>query len=133
MKPWSNERKVLAAGVVALTLIGAYFRLIRLGDASLRGDSLEFWRICQQPVTAAGIVSGWMSLMGMSGQFPFSMAVTKWFLDTFHLSVTLFNLRLPSAIWGIVTIPVAAAPDPGKTVFGCRTGFLFQLSFISVT
>ena len=107
------------AGVVAL---GAFLRLFALGDASLRGDSLEFWRICQAPVTGSYMFSHWLDLMGMSGQFPFSMALTKGFLDAFDLPVTFANLRLPSAIWGILTI--LAAYRLGAAIRGPWLGVL---------
>ncbi|MFH0907579.1 MAG: glycosyltransferase family 39 protein [bacterium] len=127
MKLRYNARYATAAGVVALTLVGAYFRLVRLGVPALRADSLEFWRICQQPVTAAGIFTDWMNLLGISGQFPFPMAATKWFMDTFRLPVTFFGLRLPSALWGIATIPVAFGL--GRRLCNARCGFLLALLF----
>jgi 4-amino-4-deoxy-L-arabinose transferase-like glycosyltransferase len=63
--------------------------------------------ICQGPITAGQMFGRWLELMGMSGQFPFSMATTKAFLETFDLAPTFTNLRLPSALWGILTVLAA--------------------------
>ncbi len=98
------SRRFIVVALAALVLAGAFFRLHDLGKPSLRADTITFWTMCQQPVTAGQIFSQWMRLMGISGQFPFAMAYTKWTLDTFHLPLTEFNLRLPGAIWGILTI-----------------------------
>lgn len=116
------DRKATLLTLAVIVLAGAHFRLVALDDAALRADSIELWRICQQPVSASDIFTRWMDLMGLSGQFPFPVAVKKWFLDTFSLSFNHFNLRLPSALWGIVTI--LAAYGLGRTLWDDRTGLL---------
>jgi hypothetical protein len=77
---------------------------VRLGDAALRADTITFWNICSQPLSMRGIFQNWTQL-GHTGHFPFPNAVIRGFLDLFQLPLTHFTLRLPSALWGTLTVP----------------------------
>ena len=92
-------------GLLALiVLVGALFRLYDLGGCALHSDGLNFWRICQQDVSAKDIFNNWMKLMGLSAQFPFAVSAAKFVIDVLHLPVTFFSIRLSSALWGIATV-----------------------------
>ena len=111
--------------LACILVLGSYFRLANLGLAALRGDTIEFWKICSRPLSAGQIFSQWTTLMGSSGQFPFAMATTKCLIDLFHLPVTEFALRLPSALWGIATIFIAYCA--GKCLAGRKVGLALSL------
>jgi hypothetical protein len=116
--------------VLLLILVAAsWVRLAGQETMALRADSLEFYRICGQQVTGSQIFDHWLEIMGLSGQFPFPMAFTKWFLDTFSLPVTLLNLRLPSILWGILT--VLFAYGAGRRLLGPGAG-LFLAALLAL-
>lgn len=83
---------------------GAYFRLVRLGEPSLRADTIHFWNICRANLSAWEIVTEWDKLP--VGQPAFPLAVTKWYIDAFHLPVTHFTIAFPNALFGILAVPV---------------------------
>ncbi len=116
------NRKQIAWCLIPVVLGGVYFRLAGLGDAALRADSIELWRICQQPITGSVIFTNWFDLMGVTGQFPFQAAFTRWVLDVLSLPLNHFTFRFPSALWGILTI--IAAYGLGKSVRDERAGLL---------
>lgn len=108
--PSRARRAPVLVALLAILGVAAYFRLSDLGLASLRADTITFWNICSQPAVSAGdIFRNWLQLMGISGQFPFPMAFTKGFLDVFNLPVTHVTLRLPSALWGVLSVLFAYA------------------------
>ncbi|MFC1497429.1 hypothetical protein ACFLS1_03010 [Verrucomicrobiota bacterium] len=111
-----------------ITVIGAYFRLIRLGEVSMRGDTMEIWKVCKMDLSAFEI---WRDIRKVAGQgfMPFQMAYTRAFLDIFHLPLTFFTIRLTAAIWGIISIPVmyAAGRLLGGVKFGLVTALLLAL------
>jgi hypothetical protein len=63
-----------------------------------------FFDICHQPVSGWVVFTKWMELMGRTSQLPFSLAITKLFIDVFHLVPTAFMIRLPNALFGILTV-----------------------------
>jgi hypothetical protein len=96
--------------LLAIVGLGAFFRLYNLGGAAFRTDEGGFHEWCQMPISWRYICSHWFELIGdISGQFPFAPAFTKGFLDCFHLPASHFAVRLPSALWGILSIPIAFA------------------------
>ena len=50
------------------------------------------------------VFTQWLELMGRAAQLPFSLAITKCFIDVLHLTPTAFTIRLPSALFGILTV-----------------------------
>lgn len=93
--------------VVALVLVvalAAGFRLYHLGVPSFRADTIHFFDFCHRPLSGWVIFIQWMELMGRSSQFPFPVAITKCFVDVLHLTPTAFMIRLPSALFGILTV-----------------------------
>lgn len=88
-------------GIIALA---AGFRLYHLGNPSFRADTILFFDICHRPVSAWIIFTQWMELLGRTAQFPFSLAITKGMIDVFHLTPTAFVIRLPNAVFGILTV-----------------------------
>lgn len=122
---------------LAIVAIASAFRWIGLGETSLRADALEFWRICRQAITAGTVFGRWSELMGVSGQFPFPMALTKWFVDVMPGDFSLAKLRLPSAIWGVLAVVFAyrlghvLRGRPGAILMATLTAlhpFLLQMS-----
>ncbi|NCC53279.1 MAG: hypothetical protein EOM20_18985 [Spartobacteria bacterium] len=115
---WINR---YGLGLLAITLAGAWLRLVDLGLSALRADTILFWNICGRESGAGAIWRKWMDF-GPGGQFPFPMAVTEFFLHTFGIPLTHFTVRFPSAVWGILTIPVCYAM--GKALGNKRVGLL---------
>lgn len=104
-KIWSQQW--LIAIVVAIILIaGAGLRFVRLNDASQNSDG-QIHDVCQMGATPADIVMKWEQLVGRMYQMPFPAALTKLFLDIFHLPPTRGNVIMPSAIWGMLAILAA--------------------------
>lgn len=87
--------------------LAVFFRLYRLGDAAMRADTMIYWNAL------------------IEGAAPFSMQVTKRFLEWFSLEDSFFWRRFPSAIWGIAAVPVAYGM--GRQVEGARLGVLCAL------
>jgi len=120
-----GSRRLVVVTLAAIIAGGAFFRLAYLGMSALRADTITFWNICGRPITLGAIFGDWLKLMGVTGQFPFPMAFTKWFLDVFHLPLTFFTLRLPSALWGILTVGLAFGL--GRALAGVKAGLLLAL------
>jgi hypothetical protein len=94
--------------VPLLLLVGAsFFRLFRLGTASLQIDNFLFWDLFHRGVSSGQIFSNWMELTGLTGQLPFAAAAAKLFIDLFHLPLSFRTMILPFALCGILTVPVA--------------------------
>ncbi|HBA84333.1 MAG TPA: hypothetical protein DCZ95_09595 [Verrucomicrobia bacterium] len=97
------DKKVWIA-LLVIVAAAIWFRVAGQDSMALRADSLEFWRICGQQITGSQIFEHWLEIMGLSGQFPFPMASTKWFVDASGLPLTLLSLRLPSILWGVLSV-----------------------------
>ncbi len=95
--------------LLAIVLLGSYFRLARLNECSLQMDNQDFLTPCREGLSFVGVFSHWQELPTGKNHLPFPVAFTAGVLHVFHLPVTLGNLILPSAIWGILMIPVAFA------------------------
>ncbi|MDO9543463.1 MAG: glycosyltransferase family 39 protein [Kiritimatiellia bacterium] len=63
--------------------------------------------------------------MGSTAQLPFTLAITKCFIDTLHLAPTDFMIRLPCALFGILTVPGIYLL--GRQMAGCAFGLLLAL------
>jgi len=92
---------IVAAALAALA--GAYLRLSQLGDSALRADTITFFKICQQDLSALDIFRHWLEL-GHVNQLPFANAFAKWLIDVLGVPVTHFSVRLPSALWGMLCL-----------------------------
>ena len=115
---WPPESIWLAATL----LVGGFFRFHRLGLAALRADTITFWNICLETAGPGQVFREWMQLMGISGQFPFAAAATKWFLSVTGVEQAFATLRLPAAMWG--TAAVLAAYFVGREFKNTRIGLL---------
>lgn len=82
------------------------------------GDELEMWRACKHGASAWGILRGEVPL---SMHLPFP-AYIKAFQQLFHLEPTLFAIRLPGALLGILCIPMLFAA--GRRLLGVGGGLL---------
>jgi len=121
-----NRRWLVPAALIAVVAVGSYFRLADLGLSAFRADEGFFWGVSRQNISPGEIFERWMELQGVSGQFPFAAAFTKWFLVFFHLTPNHFTVHLPSALWGIAT--VAVAYGLGREFAG--RGFGLALAFV---
>lgn len=120
------ERRRTALALCGILVVAAAFRLIGLGDSAFRSDTIEFWKICNQPnLSIADVFSHWMELMGLSGQLPFAVAAAKALINLGHLPTTAFTVRLISALWGVMT--VGAAYQAGRALGGRRVGLTMAL------
>ena len=99
-----NTNRLLWGGFLIIVLAGVFFRLYQLDYAAMRGDTMIYWN-AQIP-----------------GGVPFSMEVTKHFLQAFNLMDSVYWRRFPSAVWGILIIP--AAFGLGRIFGGKRSGML---------
>ncbi len=63
-----------------------------------------FYDICHQSVSGWVVFTQWMELMGRTGQLPFPLAITKGFIDILHIAPSAFMIRLPNAIFGVLTV-----------------------------
>jgi hypothetical protein len=99
----------LKKAIVPLLILcgGLFLRLFRLGTASLQIDNIIFWDLFSREVSAAGIISQWMELTGLTGQLPFVAAAAKLFIDLFHLPLSFRTMILPFSLCGALTFPVA--------------------------
>src|SRR5665811_1581798 len=99
------RKKWMGLALVLIVALAAGFRLYHLDVPAFRADTMLFFDICHRPVSAWIVFTQWMELMGgPTAQFPFSLAITKLVLDVFHLAPTAFMIRLPNALFGILTV-----------------------------
>lgn len=99
-----HSPRFAVAALVFLVALGAYLRLVRLDEYSLRADTINFWTICHSQLTARDIIHKWGEL-GLDHP-PFTLVAIKWMIDTFHLPVTHAVLAVIPAAFGILCIPV---------------------------
>jgi len=104
-KLWSR-RWLTWTVVVIVLVVGGYFRVVGLNDTSLHGDGI-IHDVCKMGAPPSDILMKWEQLLGRTCQMAVPAALTKLFLDVFHLSSTRGNVILPSAIWGILAILAA--------------------------
>lgn len=98
--------RIVVPLVVALAA-AAFFRLYHLAEPAFRADTILFFNITKQVSGAGSIFSHWLQLMGISGQLPFPMAFTEFFLNLFGLEPSHLTLRLPAVGWGLLSVVVA--------------------------
>ena len=111
--------------MILIAAAGALLRFSYPQRPDLGSDTIEFWRICSQPVAASYVFSHWMELIGDSGQFPLALATAKAFLNATGLPLTQFTVRFPSACWGVAAIVVAFFA--GRAFGGRRVGLTLAL------
>jgi len=104
MRDVAVRSRWLNAALIVVIVIAAGFRLYHLGVPSFRADTMIFFDLCQRSQSAWAIFTQWLSLMGSSAQFPFPVAITKCFIDVLHLPLNAFMIRLPHALFGILTV-----------------------------
>lgn len=75
--------------IACILLLGALLRFLWLGQAAMRADSMVFWN------------------GGIPGACPLAVETTKRFVEFFNLEDFFFWRRFPSAVWGVLAIPVA--------------------------
>lgn len=115
---WPGFAKTLRPGVpvvamVFIVALAAGLRLFDLGVPAFGADTMNFFDICHRPLSGWVIFTQWMELMGRTAQLPFPLAITKCFIDVLHLAPTDFMIRLPSALFGILTVM-------GMYLLGCQ-------------
>ncbi|MFH1477943.1 MAG: hypothetical protein ABIH24_10720 [Verrucomicrobiota bacterium] len=99
------RKKWMGLALVMIMALAAGLRLYHLGVPSFRADTMHFFDFCHRPLGAWAIFTQWMELMGgTSSQMPFSVAITKCFIDVLHLTPTAFMIRLPNAVFGILMV-----------------------------
>lgn len=113
------------AMLAVVLAFAAGLRLFHLGVPSFRADTMLFFDICHRPVSGWVIFSQWMELMGRTAQFPFSLAITKFFIDVCHLEPTAFAIRLPNALFGVLTVLLMYMT--GRQMAGRAFGLLLAL------
>ena len=105
---WTTGRRWLTWGALAcLILLGAYFRLARLGVPALNMDSQDFLTPCEHGISFLQVFTHWDELPTGKNHLPFPVAFTCWVVQTFRLPLTFTTLALPAVLWGLLAIPVA--------------------------
>jgi uncharacterized membrane protein (UPF0136 family) len=89
--------------LLVLTALGAWLRLYRLGDIAMRMDEGNGWAIWKAGATIGDVVSGKANHGGMA----LYVVAAMWFVDVFKLPLDFFTFRLPTAIIGVLAIPLA--------------------------
>lgn len=121
----AGRRMPTWAIVAVVAVVGACFRFSYPQRPDLGTDTIEFWRICGQPISTYDVFAHWMDLIGDSGQFPLAVAAVKAFLNATGLPLTQFTVRFPSACWGVAA--VVAAFFAGRAFGGKRVGITLAL------
>lgn len=119
MKRWLGKLQwPLLAGLAAILLVGAYFRLAGLAAEAMRADTINCWMALQRGFSPFD----WQQIFEVMGKapMPFTFAFTKGFMDLFGLKQTFVTIRLPAVFMGLVSI--AAAYGAGRQYGGVRTG-----------
>lgn len=105
---------------------GAFFRLYDLGLSAFRADTILLYSLAQRKVPPADVFAKWFEVSGAAGQMPMPAWIMQIFLAAIGWQVTPFTVRLPFALVGIVTIPIAFWS-------GCRFGGrLFGILFAAL-
>lgn len=125
LREWNwNERPLRTILLALILVVGAYLRISRLGDEPMRGDTIEYLRVCRMDVSVSDIYNDVKGIVGQA-LFPFPVAVHKGFLNLFGLEPNFFNVQVPAALWGIATIPVGYAC--GAILAGAPAGLILAL------
>jgi len=111
-------RRYLGKLVVgAITLIAIELRLLCLGRKSLWFDEVISFSIASlDPAGFRNILFSWEANMGL-----YYLILRQWL----HLGVSEFVVRLPSAIFGVLTVPLLFSL--GRRLFGEKTGLIASL------
>ena len=128
----SKIRMATALGLAVMVLAGGYFRLARLEQATMGGDVMEYYKICQSGVRPAELLVHSPKYIGAMP--PLWFAAHNWFLQTFQLPVNFGTVRRLDAITGILTILAAfgAGRAAGGRWIGLLTAFLVTLQPLHV-
>ncbi len=94
------------SAIIAVLIGGAIFRIKGLNETSSHGDAL-IHDVCKKGASPIDIIVKWDKLLGPTAQMAVPAAVTKLFLDVFHLPPTKGNVILPSALWGMLAVLAA--------------------------
>jgi hypothetical protein len=89
--------------ILILTALGAWLRLYRLGDISMRMDEGNGWAVWKAGATIDDLLSG----RSKPGGMPLTPVASMALCHLFHLPLTFFTFRLASALIGILAIPLA--------------------------
>jgi hypothetical protein len=93
--------------LLLISAIGTLFRFYDLGGAALRADTIMFWNLCRNvQLTPGHLYTGWLNIVGETGQFPTAVAMTRLWLDLTGLPVTEWSLRFPNALLGALSVPL---------------------------
>lgn len=120
-----KSRGIFISVFVFVILTSVVFRIYKLGAPPFRADTMLFRQICASQISAWTLFGDWLNVLGKTAQFPFSMAFTKFCMDFFHLPINDFIVRLPNALFGILT--VGAMYMLGRQLAGRRFGLFLAL------
>ena len=121
-----------ALGLALMVLAGGYLRLARLEQATMGGDVMEYYKICQSGVRPAELLVHSPQYIGAMP--PLWFAAHNWFLQTFHLPVNFGTVRRLDALTGLLAILAAfwAGRAAGGRGTGLLTAFLVTLQPLHV-
>lgn len=109
--------------VSSLLALAVFLRLWALGSGSIHPDGI-IHDVCRMDVSAADVLNNWESYVGMTGQLPVVAAMTKAFINLFHLQPTFRNVILPSSLWS--SLSVLAFFGLGRKIGGRSFGLMLM-------
>lgn len=119
----NKVRIATVLGLLLMVLAGGYLRLVRLEQATMGGDVMEFYKICQAGIRPGELLVNSPKYIGAMP--PLWFAAHNWFLQTFHLPVNFGTVRMLDALTGILGI--LAAFGAGRAAGGRRIGLVAAL------
>lgn len=87
--------------------VGAFFRLYDLDLAAFRADEFLLWKLAERKVPPSDILTKWFEVSGVVAQMPLPAWIAQIFFKTIGWHVTPYTARLPYALLGVLTVPVA--------------------------
>jgi len=84
----------------AILLAAVAIRILWLGEASFRADTLHFYQWVQQGYSFSDVFGNWSKLMNDTAQFPLPAAIAVGLVDLLHLPPTPFAIRLADVLFG---------------------------------
>ncbi len=103
----SERVKLHKALLFLIVAVSAVLRFWDLGLSSFRGDTILILRLAQGQDSLIDYIINWEAVSGTMGQMPMPAFFMKLLMVMFSLPPTAFVVRLPFALWGILTVIVA--------------------------
>lgn len=84
----------------AIMTLAALLRLATLGHSAFRADTMDFYRYAASGTSPVYLLKN----QPWENQIPMTEAYTVWFIKAFHLPITPWTVRFPTALPGILAV-----------------------------